>query len=578
MMKNPFAGRYSRTKIFTVITVALIVVILALNLFFTYFSIFGNAYIDMTPEGLYTLRPVMKDACREIFYMENGELREPGIKITFCDDPDNLISSTYTRIVYYMAVALSKEFDNCEVETLNVRMNPNSVAEYKTTSLSEIKPTDVIISYGQRYRIVSAESFWRIGSDKVYSFDGEYKLASVLLSLTLVNRPKAYFVTDHGEDIYDAVNKDNPINKKTGFLADMLTEQGFEILTVSLSETIKNAEAAGKTPSIPDDCVLLIINNPKTDFVADENKFDSFYYVSETELLDRYMTEERGSIMVTKDYKVSLPELEDFLCEWGIEYTDNIVKDSANYLDNGTPEGTTLIADYNSDPDSYAYAIYGDYATLATSPRTVVPDTGAIISAFDDASAKNEPGTANTNRVFAPFLYSSKNSNEYSKNSLTGEYVDPAGREGQRVIAALGSRQSIDGEPGNFAHSYIFAAASADFFSSDYLGNTSYANYDVVSAMMKDIARLDTFADSSLGGTSANNGESFLGKYLVDLTIKEDTENVYEWDPEQKRYVVVDVIYGLSNTAKIVFACIVAVIPLAIAITGVIICIKRKYL
>ena len=96
--------------------------------------------------------------------------------------------------------------------------------------------------------------------------------------------------------------------------------------------------------------------------------------------------------------------------------------------------------------------------------------------------------------------------------------------------------------------------------------------------MMKDIARLDTFADSSLGGTSANNGESFLGKYLVDLTIKEDTENVYEWDPEQKRYVVVDIIYGLSNTAKIVFACIIAVIPLAIAITGVIICIKRKYL
>ena len=578
MMKNPFAGKSSRTKIFTIITVAVIVALLALNLFVTSYAIFGNAYIDLTPEGLYTLRPIMVDACREIFYTEDGSLREPGIKITFCDDPDNLISNTYTRVVYYMAVALAKEFENCEIETVNVKMNPTAVAEYKKTSLSQINPTDVIVSYGQRYRIVSADSFWRIGSDKVYSFDGEYKLASVLLSLTLVNRPKAYFVTDHGEDIYDAVNKENPINEKTGFLADMLMEQGFEILTLSLSETISSAEAAGKVPSIPEDCVLLIINNPKTDLLADESKFDSFYYVSETELLDRYMTEERGSIMVTKDYKVSLPELEDFLREWGIEYTDNRVKDSVNYLDNGTEEGTTIIADYNTDTESYAYAIYGDYADLATSPRMIIPDTGSIVSAFGDSTVKNEPGTANTSRVFAPFLYSSKNSNEYAKNSDNGLYVDPYGREGQRVVAAIGSRQKIDGETGNFAHSYIFAAASADFFSSDYLGNASYANYDIVSAMMKDIARLDTYADSSLGGTSANNGDSFLGKYLVDTDLKSETENVYEWDAEQKRYVVVDVIYGLSENAKIAYACVIAALPLAIAVTGIVICIKRKYL
>jgi hypothetical protein len=290
------------------------------------------------------------------------------------------------------------------------------------------------------------------------------------------------------------------------------------------------------------------------------------------------MTEERGAIMVAKDYKIKLPVFEDFLAEWGIEYTNTQVKDFENYVVNDSEDGTTLIADYNSDPESYAYAIYGDYADLATSPRMIIPDTGSIISAFGDSTVKNEPGTANTNRVFAPFLYGSKTSNEYAKNSATGEYVDPADDDGQRVVAAIGSRQKIDGETGNYAHSYIFAAASSDFFSSDYLGNASYANYDIVSAMMKDIARLDTPADSSLGGTSANNGESFLGKYLVDLTLKSETENVYEWDAVQKRYVVVDVIYGLSNTAKIVYACVAAAIPLVVAITGIVVCIKRKYL
>ena len=93
---------------------------------------------------------------------------------------------------------------------------------------------------------------------------------------------------------------------------------------------------------------------------------------------------------------------------------------------------------------------------------------------------------------------------------------------------------------------------------------------------MKDIARLDTYADASLGGTSANNKDSFLGKYLVDLTLKEESENIYEWDAEGNKYVVTGVKYGLSNGAKVVYACIIAAIPLGIAITGVVVCIKRK--
>ena len=120
-MKNKlFAG--NRTKIFTVITVVAIILLLLLNIFVTSFGIFGNAYIDLTPEGLYTLRPRMVDACTEIFYTKDGELRDPGITITFCDDPDNLISDMMTRVIYYMAIALSKKFDNCEVKTVNVRI------------------------------------------------------------------------------------------------------------------------------------------------------------------------------------------------------------------------------------------------------------------------------------------------------------------------------------------------------------------------------------------------------------------------------------------------------------------------
>ena len=138
MKNNPTTGKISRTKTFTIITVVSIVLLLVLNIFLASFGIFGNAYIDLTPEGLYTLTSKMTKECEKIFYDDNGDLREPGITITFCDDRDNIIDNTTTRVIYYMAVALSKKFSNCNVECYNVKMNPTSVAKYKTTSLTSM--------------------------------------------------------------------------------------------------------------------------------------------------------------------------------------------------------------------------------------------------------------------------------------------------------------------------------------------------------------------------------------------------------------------------------------------------------
>ena len=573
MSKNLFAGKSTRTKTFTVISIIALVLVILLNLFVTNFVIYGNAYIDLTPEGLYTLRPVMVDACQEIFYTEDGKKRDD-ITITFCDDRDNLIANEYTRVVYYMAIALSKEFDNCKVEAYNIKNNPTAVAKYKTTSLSELTSTDVIVSYGSRYRIASAESFWRIGSSKVYSYDGEYKLASLLLSLTMVNRPVAYFLSDHKEDIYDTVNKNNPINETTGAFADLLYEKGFEIKTLSLEELAAKAKENGTTPKIPDDCVLLIINNPKEDLRTNPEEYNSFYYVSEAEMLNRYMVEERGSIMVAKDYKYELPNFEDFLSEWGIEYTNTLVKTGEN------TEEVNFVPEYNADSNSYAYTIYGDYVELDSAPRFFVGDTGRIICSYGESVGLNDPGNPNTSRIYAPFLYTPENSMDFAYDEVTGEYSAKWSKDPSKMtIAAISSRESIDTYTGEYTHSYLFCAASASFFSTEYLGNASFANYDVISSTIQDIAKLDTHADSSLGGISGNNDdESFLGKFLVETTISDTDEEKYEWNAEKKRYEIVKTIYGLTPSARIAYTVFIALVPISIAVLGIIVCIKRKFL
>ncbi len=581
MKNNWFTGKSTRTKIYTVISVALVILLIGATLLISIPGIYGNFYIDMTPEGLYTVRPLMMEVCEDILCKEDGSLREEEITVIFCDDRDHIIQNTYTRVLYYMAIEISRKFDNFKVDAINVRMNPTAVADYKTTSLSSITPNDVIVSYGVgdrvlRYKITSADSFWHVGNKKVYAFDGEHKLASILLSLTMIDRPVAYFVTGHGEDVYDFANPDNPENRKTGAFIDLLRERGFEIKTLDLQEIIDNATGE---PRIYDDCALLIINNPKEDFKTDPGQYNNLSYVSETELVDRYLTENRGSVLVAKDYKIELPTLEDFCREWGIGFVNNLVKDPESYIENDSEAGTTIITEYNGKHDSYGYGIYSEYVDLGTSPRVVISDSGHIVSGFGEPIARYEQGSAQITRIFDSFLFSTAASNDYGKNELTGTYVDRAGDDGQRTLAAICGRESMDINTGERTHSYLFAAASADFFSTDLIGNASYANYDIVSAMIHNVARLETHADSALGGMSANNSnDAFLGKFLVDTAISEDDNVIREWSDEEGRHVAVKTVYGLTSAEKIAYTVIIALIPFAIAVTGVVVFIKRKYL
>lgn len=589
MKKKPLAGKNTRTKIFTVITVASLILLIALNLFVTSFGIFGNAYIDLTPEGLYTLRDEMTRVCTDIFLTEDGKVRDPEkqIKIIFCDDPDNLIANTTTRVIYYMALALSRKFDNCVVEYENVRMTPTAVARYKTTSLTEIDSDDVIVSYGtkdgniERYSITSAEKFWHVGSDnKVYAFDGEYKLASILLSLTLVNRPVAYFVTDHKTSYYDVTNPQNPSNAEYGDFVDLLTERGLEVKNLSLAELIRGA-SPGTVPAIPDDCVLLIIDDPKEDFDTEDSgaNLGNMGYVSETEILDRYMTEERGSIMVTKDYATgSLPNFDDFLAEWGIKCTGMKVKDESSYIKKQDPnDRTTIIADYDLTEGSYADVIYGDFAAISSSPKVVVSNTGTIVSAYGDSVGDSEAGSTKTSRIFAPFLYTSSGAASFGK--LNGEYNESmVDAKGKQIIAAISGRQTIDSVSNERTYSYIFCAASRDFFKNELIGNASYANYDIVSALVQNIARLETHAPSTLGGLSLNNSDdTFGGKMLDDASIRSKDEYIQGVN-ENGDVVVVETRHGLTTAMLVIIIVIASVIPLSIAVLGLVICLKRKYL
>ena len=550
MKASLFKGKSTRTKIFTAITAVGVLLLVLLNLLLTNLGINKMLFIDMTPEGLYSLSDNMKETCDELL----GDIPDgKTLEITFCTDPDTLIAARNTRVVYFMALAMQRRYDNVRVEEYNIRYNPTAVSMYKTTSRSEIKATDVIISYGNKYRIINCESFWTRGSETYYSFNGEYKLASAIASLTAISLPKAYFLTDHGTSYYNPAEPDSAMSLENAAFADLIADLGMEIKLLDLSTVDR----------IPDDCAMLIINLPTEDYLPDEDEFNNLGHVSDIEKLDRFLVDGAGTLIVNKDYGHTLPHFETFLKDWGIAFGDSYVVDRENSLGE---DGKKLVAMYDSDDQSYGYNFYSDYVSLPSAPKMVFSNTGYVYCSFGDGYSRREAGYRNVTRQYAPFIGSFDTATANKGEAIIDQ---PAGF---KTLAAISARSNLDQYTGENTYSFIFATASRDFYSNEILGNTSYANRDLVYDVLVNISRTDRYVSTDLGGLSRNSA-SYGGKKLVSTVISTETKSEY-------RPGTTDVIvhHGLSAGMSNFFTVLTLMPAAAALVLGVVMFIKRKFL
>ena len=548
MKTSLFKGRSTRTKLFTVITAVGILLLLVLNLFLTNLGLNKMLFIDMTAEGLYTLSDAMVETCDDLL---TGLPEGKTLRITFCTDPDILLDTMVSRVVYFMALSLQNRYDNVEVVEHNIKYNPTAVSMYKTTSRSELRASDVIISYGNKYRVINCESFWTKNSETYYSFNGEYKLASAIASLTAITLPKAYFITDLGTSYYDPQNPDSEMSIENATFADLIADLGMDIALLELSAVEK----------IPEDCAMLILNLPTVDIRAEDESFNTLTHETNIKKLNRFLVDGGGTLVVNKDYNVSLPNLEVFLADWGISFSNSYVVDDENRLDD---TGKLIVAEYDSDDQSYGYNFYSDYVGLASAPKMVFSDTGYITCSFGDGYSRREAGYRNVTRQFAPFIGSYATANT-GDNILESE-------AGNKTLAAITARSNLDQYTGENTYSFIFATASKEFYSNEILGNTSYANRDLVYDVFVNISRTDRYVSTDLGGLSKNSS-SYGGKRLVSTTMS--TEPTTEYVPgatETKSYL------GLSAGAATTYFVIVMIPAGAALVLGAVVFIRRKFL
>ncbi len=561
MQGSLFKGKSTRTKIFTVITIAGILLLFGLNLLVTSLGMTNTVYLDTTMEGYYTLSDKMVAASDELLKdLEKGK----GIRFTFCADPDVLIASDDLRATYFMALNLQKRYKGVEVITVNIEQNPTAVAQYKTTSRAKISYTDIIVSYGAKYSILAGKSMWTQDiAAGFFAYNGEYRVASVMASLLAINQPKAYFLTDHGESYYDPAKPDSEMSIANAALRDLLAERGLDIALLNLSETER----------VPADCALLIINNPRQDFSTDPSRYDELGYVSDTEKLDRYLVSNQGAIIVNKGYDVVLPNLESFLSEWGFSFSNSLVKDPENCLLDIGEEGTTILGAYQKLETDFGYGYYENYASLDSAPKMVFTNSGYIECFFSSGNAFAEPGNANTSTTYTDFIGTSDKAVAYEGPGSTVMTTT----EGYKALAGASVRVSLDSVTMEKTYSYLFCTASADFFSNELLGNHSYANYDIMASVITNISRTDRFADMSLGGDSGNS-ISMGGKAKIPSDLKAHAYDVYSAYGQMKEENFIKTTLGFDATTRVVFTVIIMLVPVAVLALGIIVFVKRKFL
>jgi hypothetical protein len=460
------------------------------------------------------------------------------IKIIFCDVRDNLESNETQNMVLNTALDLQEKFPKyISVEYIDIWNNYTAVQKYKTTSYTTITSTNVIVESGSEFRIISLRGFYSFNSSEEetpWGYNGEKVMTAAILAVSQAESPIACVTINHTETFTDYE------------LFYTLETAGYKVQTIDLAYQ-----------EIPDDCRLVVIYNPKEDFM----QADGISEISEIEKLDRYLNGLSCSMMVFVDANTpKLPNLEEYLEEWGVtinRHTNSLgetfnytVKEDASvalstdgYTFSGTYVTKGLGASLTKTLLENAYpptVVFKNATSLGYSPLY----TQSFYVNYDDPEDTEDEywlgayySNGNERNVFDVFTTTDNAiamANGSAVKTLDTEY------KFQRLVTLTRETRMIDNENVDYAH--VMVCASTDFANEKLLGSAVYGNQDVILSAARGM------------------GKEFVA---VDLKIKPFASTE---------------ISKMTTQSKTTWTTVLAVVP-AVIVTGlgVFVLVRRKY-
>ncbi len=503
------------------IVAAVLAVVILVNLLFGILCSDHLWYLDMTSENMYRLKGETVHYLEETLKSanENSDTDEPvEVEIIFCADPDLLIASSMMRYVYYTALQMQKAFpDSIKVSTLDVWDNPSSVNAYRTNSYASIYQTNVIVASGSEFRIYTQKSFYTYDDDTSttpWAYNGEKMFLSGITAVTRAEAPICALTTNHGEPF--ATEEGSA--EYSSFL-NILEDAGYDVITLDLEKD-----------EIPADCRLIITFDPQTDFAS---KFqDPSLAVSETVKLESWLNAHNSYMVFVDADTPKLPNLEEYLEEWGIAFDRYQGTDDAG----NKVVGNYLLADPQNALNAEGIRLIGQYETEALggsltknmrekggSPKVVFDNalslrySNSYDIAYYLAEAEQNSGSSSSGGDFTYGTYyrNGRSRGIYDVFRTGSESFAYAKSEGERLTDADGNllqfeydvqdpfrlmtitrQTSIVGEGQGYTtvdqSSYVCAVGSTAFASNAVLSEQygrSYGNTDVLLAALRQIGR-----------------------------------------------------------------------------------------
>lgn len=428
-------GSYS-----TVIMVVIIAIVIAANVMFSKLPTAARN-IDVSSNNLYSIGDTthsVLDGLKndvEIIVIKDKESTDKRISTLLAKYADY---SDHIKVTYKDPVLYPSVLTTYDAEENNIVIKCDATDKTTKVAFSDI--------------IVTSTSYY--GSTYETSFDGEGQLTKAIDYVSNENNKLIYTISGHGE---------SDLGKN---ISELISKSNFNVKSVNL--LVDNG--------IPDDCDMLICNQPTKDLADDELK-----------LLREYMENGGKMTVVLADTTTETPNFDALMADYGISKVNGYIADTERYYGQNVYQ---IFPNYSSGDITGKFGSE-EYTLLFGSLGLKVEETDGVT--VDEFLTTSDKGAAVVGE------------NDYTEGKYT---LAAAATKDESRFTVFGSASIIDDE---------FTSYYTNLMDLQVFMNSITANFDDVSNISIDSISLQTTYNTIANGSGI--GAIFIGIIPVALLI-----------------------------------------------------------
>ena len=428
-------GSYS-----TVIMVVIIAIVIAANVMFSKLPTAARN-IDVSSNNLYSIGDTthsVLDGLKndvEIIVIKDKESTDKRISTLLAKYADY---SGHIKVTYKDPVLYPSVLTTYDTEENNIVIKCDATDKTTKVAFSDI--------------IVTSTSYY--GSTYETSFDGEGQLTKAIDYVSNENNKLIYTISGHGE---------SDLGKN---ISGLISKSNFNVKSVNL--LVDNG--------IPDDCDMLICNQPTKDLADDELK-----------LLREYMENGGKMTVVLADTTTKTPNFDALMADYGISKVNGYIADTERYYGQNVYQ---IFPNYSSGDITGKFGSE-EYTLLFGSLGLKVEKTDGVT--VDEFLTTSDKGAAVVGE------------NDYTEGKYT---LAAAATKDESRFTVFGSASIIDDE---------FTSYYTNLMDLQVFMNSITANFDDVSNISIDSISLQTTYNTIANGSGI--GAIFIGIIPVALLI-----------------------------------------------------------